>query len=266
MKWSSSIIQPAPSTMVGVPGKFKGCETCRLRRREGGRPTPSPSPGRLPLSRPSDAGAGAAVLQCDNGRPFCKKCIDTGRDCAGYERETVFIIGTPEDGGRCSSHPPRVIKSKKARPARPSKAGAEEDDEPAEKLELVPVAPLQPAWDDLVPLSTGAAVYHVQVAALHTSLRHVGRQLDEGSDVRFAVAFNPYAPADLRPSMTGDDFELQSQCVVHLAPVDPNLKPDPEITATDSICLFLYEVCVSVSIFAALVHLSVAAEDSRSPV
>ncbi|OAA64289.1 Zn(2)-C6 fungal-type DNA-binding domain protein [Niveomyces insectorum RCEF 264] len=70
--------------MVGVPGKFKGCETCRLRR-----------------------------VKCDNTRPFCKKCQDTGRSCAGYERETVFIIGTPEDGGRCSSHPPRVIKSKK---------------------------------------------------------------------------------------------------------------------------------------------------------
>ncbi|CAK7220934.1 hypothetical protein SCUCBS95973_004325 [Sporothrix curviconia] len=51
---------------------------------------------------------------CDNTRPYCKKCHDTGRECAGYERETVFIIGTPQDGGRCSSHPPRVIKSRKA--------------------------------------------------------------------------------------------------------------------------------------------------------
>ncbi|KIH90210.1 c6 zinc finger domain containing protein [Sporothrix brasiliensis 5110] len=69
--------------MVGVPGKFKGCETCRLRR-----------------------------VKCDNTRPYCKKCHDTGRECAGYDRETVFIIGTPQDGGRCSSHPPRVVKPK----------------------------------------------------------------------------------------------------------------------------------------------------------
>ncbi|CAK7208097.1 hypothetical protein SEUCBS140593_000022 [Sporothrix eucalyptigena] len=54
------------------------------------------------------------MVGCDNTRPYCKKCHDTGRECAGYERETVFIIGTPQDGGRCSSHPPRVIKSKKA--------------------------------------------------------------------------------------------------------------------------------------------------------
>ncbi|KAH6627769.1 hypothetical protein F5144DRAFT_549180 [Chaetomium tenue] len=71
--------------MVGVPGKYKGCETCRLRR-----------------------------VKCDNQRPYCRKCLDGGRTCAGYERETVFIIGTLEDQGRCSSHPPRIVKPKRS--------------------------------------------------------------------------------------------------------------------------------------------------------
>lgn len=47
------------------------------------------------------------ISQCDLGRPFCRKCTDNGRECAGYEREKVFIVGTPEQYGRCSSHPHR---------------------------------------------------------------------------------------------------------------------------------------------------------------
>ncbi|KAH6989729.1 hypothetical protein BKA56DRAFT_259343 [Ilyonectria sp. MPI-CAGE-AT-0026] len=57
--------------MVGVPGKFKGCETCRKRR-----------------------------LRCSNERPFCKKCIARGRHCEGYDRARVFITGTPEEQGK----------------------------------------------------------------------------------------------------------------------------------------------------------------------
>ncbi|KAK8113257.1 hypothetical protein PG984_013783 [Apiospora sp. TS-2023a] len=66
--------------MVGVKGKYKGCNTCRVRR-----------------------------VKCDNTRPFCKKCTDHGRVCEGYERETVFIVGTVDDKGRCASHPPRNL-------------------------------------------------------------------------------------------------------------------------------------------------------------
>ncbi|KKF96246.1 Proteasome subunit alpha type-4 [Ceratocystis platani] len=57
--------------MVGVPGKYKGCETCRRRR-----------------------------VKCDNMRPICRKCVSTGRSCEGYERQMIFITATPEDGGR----------------------------------------------------------------------------------------------------------------------------------------------------------------------
>lgn len=42
-----------------------------------------------------------------NERPFCKRCVDSSRPCT-YERETVFIVASIEDGGRCKSLSPSV--------------------------------------------------------------------------------------------------------------------------------------------------------------
>ncbi|OQV00628.1 Fungal specific transcription factor domain-containing protein isoform 2 [Cladophialophora immunda] len=49
--------------MVGVPGKSKGCSTCR-RRKKG----------------------------CDQKRPVCGQCATTGNICGGYDRERTFIL------------------------------------------------------------------------------------------------------------------------------------------------------------------------------
>ncbi|EXJ93834.1 hypothetical protein A1O1_02227 [Capronia coronata CBS 617.96] len=49
--------------MVGVPGKSKGCNTCR-RRKKG----------------------------CDQKRPICGQCASSGYTCGGYSRDTTFII------------------------------------------------------------------------------------------------------------------------------------------------------------------------------
>ncbi|KFY11414.1 hypothetical protein V491_07218, partial [Pseudogymnoascus sp. VKM F-3775] len=68
----------------GVPGKFKGCNTCRTRR-----------------------------VKCDNTRPKCQKCVASGRECGGYERQMIFIVGTTNERGRCSSHPHRSILTAK---------------------------------------------------------------------------------------------------------------------------------------------------------
>ncbi|KAI3323352.1 hypothetical protein HD806DRAFT_496344 [Xylariaceae sp. AK1471] len=48
--------------MVGVPGRSKGCSTCR-RRKKG----------------------------CDRKRPICTQCSIAGLECGGYERERVFL-------------------------------------------------------------------------------------------------------------------------------------------------------------------------------
>lgn len=178
-------------------------------------------------------------LQCDNQRPFCRKCIDGGRECAGYERETVFIIGTIEDQGRCSSHPPRVVKPKKGKAAR---GGGE-----AENFELVPNEPLRPAWDDLVSVSCRGRNYRLQVAALYTDLQGVTRagadsNGDESDSRSVSVVLPPFDPPDVQPGLGEDDFQLGAQCLVHLATPDEEQGGSRQ-TAMDNICLFLYEVC-----------------------
>ncbi|KAH8724800.1 hypothetical protein GQ44DRAFT_654167, partial [Phaeosphaeriaceae sp. PMI808] len=47
--------------MVGVPGRSKGCNTCRKRR-----------------------------VKCDEARPNCQRCAKAGFECSGYERERIW--------------------------------------------------------------------------------------------------------------------------------------------------------------------------------
>jgi Fungal Zn(2)-Cys(6) binuclear cluster domain len=49
--------------MVGVPGRSKGCHTCRKRK-----------------------------IGCSQERPYCFNCIKSSRVCTGYQRDRVFII------------------------------------------------------------------------------------------------------------------------------------------------------------------------------
>ncbi|KAK4460269.1 hypothetical protein QBC42DRAFT_107675 [Cladorrhinum samala] len=195
--------------MVGVPGKFKGCNTCRARR-----------------------------VKCDNERPFCRKCVDSGRECGGYERETVFIIGTVEDQGRCSSHPPRVVKSKKGKS---SSRSAE-----PEGLDLVPNHPLRPAWDDLISVSSRGRSYHVQIAALHTNPNGVSKApaSDNGQDgpvKTVYVSFPPYQAPSNSSLDEGPEFQLSAQCLIHLAGAGDDQGAGTRPSTTDSVCMFIYQ-------------------------
>ncbi|KAI0445741.1 hypothetical protein F4803DRAFT_506268 [Xylaria telfairii] len=51
--------------MVGVPGRSKGCSTCRKRKKG-----------------------------CDRGRPTCTQCFNAGLECGGYQRDIVFLNHT----------------------------------------------------------------------------------------------------------------------------------------------------------------------------
>lgn len=53
--------------MVGVPGKSKGCTTCRRRK-----------------------------VRCDLGKPTCENCRKGKRTCEGYERYPVFLNRTAQ--------------------------------------------------------------------------------------------------------------------------------------------------------------------------
>ncbi|KLU82038.1 hypothetical protein MAPG_01117 [Magnaporthiopsis poae ATCC 64411] len=211
--------------MVGVPGKYKGCNTCRLRR----------------------------VKKCDNERPFCRKCIDSGRKCEGYERERIFIIGTPEQGGRCSSHPRRNVPSRSSKkastPARSDTSSRseepervkQEDADQGERLELVAIEPLRPAWDDIVALSRRGTVYHAQISALNTSLAAIVHDDEMSRGKATRLFFPPYIPPDTRPSMGNDEFGLRSHCMAHLSEMEETRNEVGETVGTNSICLFLFE-------------------------
>ncbi|KAI2624012.1 hypothetical protein GGS26DRAFT_593532 [Hypomontagnella submonticulosa] len=189
--------------MVGVPGKYKGCNTCRARR-----------------------------VACDNGRPYCKKCTDYGRECGGYERETVFIVGTPDDKGRCSSHPPRnQLSSKKVKSS---------EARPAEKLEFVATEPWQPAWLDVISTSSAAGPHSLRFVALQANLGsavRTGSGPSRKNDV--TLSLSRFTPFNANPTFNNEAFKLKSRCLVHL-PSRSNSRQSVG-SSSEGLCLFLYE-------------------------
>ncbi|KAI1757465.1 hypothetical protein F4782DRAFT_130684 [Xylaria castorea] len=188
--------------MVGVPGKYKGCNTCRMRR-----------------------------VKCDNARPFCKKCIDYGRECGGYERETVFIVGTQDDKGRVGSHPPRNAQSSRVSQ---SEAGTQH----ATRLEFVVAEPLQPAWDETVLLKSGPTSQLVRIFARHADLdsatKHSGASLE---DHGVALSFLGSQPLDVAPTFRDEDFNMKSFCFLNLLEAGDDLTHGSD----EGVCLFLYQ-------------------------
>ncbi|KAK1240712.1 hypothetical protein MKX07_006145 [Trichoderma sp. CBMAI-0711] len=209
--------------MVGVPGKYKGCETCRRRR-----------------------------VKCSNERPFCQNCISSGRTCEGYERERVFITGTPENKGRVASHPKKTTPSKKPK-ASPSPSVKADEPESSRSSSVFsnsplfqPLAPLTSAWDDYVRLSSGGqggAGFPALITALQTSLHNMARlEVPAGSDgndvsptgLLSAIQFPPYTSAELLP-VADDFFGMNAQCFVR------QKATNAEHDSTESYCAFLFE-------------------------
>lgn len=140
----------------------------------------------------------------------------------------VFITATIDDGGRCSSHPPRQVQSSK----RASKSKSVEREVPRP----VPTEPLAPAWDDLITLNEGGVVYAVQIAALHTTLQSIMRGGEDPSGSKFRIAFPPYLPVDVETWHNGSEVDLAAHSMISLLPAGNEIGP-PE-----SICVFLFEV------------------------
>ncbi|KAH6687349.1 hypothetical protein F5X68DRAFT_10120 [Plectosphaerella plurivora] len=163
--------------MVGVPGKYKGCETCRARR-----------------------------VKCDNQRPQCKKCLDSGRECAGYQRDIVFITATVEDAGRCSSHPPRRVPS-----ARRTRTNTPE----TPRIDLRVAQPFRPAWECGILLTNLGDLCQLKVVVLHTKLGEV--QWDDGGDVgKVKLRLPPFKPRDFRNEGFLQVVSVESRLLVHL--------------------------------------------------
>ncbi|KAI5465638.1 hypothetical protein BGZ63DRAFT_374143 [Mariannaea sp. PMI_226] len=183
--------------MVGVAGKYKGCETCRQRR-----------------------------VKCTMEKPFCQKCLNSGRECLGYERERVFITGTPESKGRVASHPKKGVPSR-------SQASAGES---SQKPDMTPLPPLTSAWDDHTVVSHQGTEYSVLVLALQTKLSSLLRAPTEPEGPKgYHISLAPYTPSDLQPLLFEQDVQVAAQCIARLPSVDEG------DDSAESYCVFFFE-------------------------
>lgn len=138
------------------------------------------------------------------------------------ERETIFIVGTLEDKGRCSSHPPRIIKTPKGTPSPPPTTSNEA------VTQLSPGRPLRSAWDDLISISKPGKNEQLRIVALHTPLDATSRRYSESSKAN-KILLPPYTPVDVQPRFQNEGFWLSSQCQAHMS------------SSQEGMLLFLYE-------------------------
>lgn len=169
-------------------------------------------------------------LQCSNERPFCQNCIKAGKQCEGYERERVFITGTPAGKGRVASHPKRVTPPKKLKV---TKIKTEETDR---RDSVIQLPPLTSAWDEQLELLNGTETSSTFLTALHTGLDTVQRSNISDDGKTFGISLEPYSPPDLSPTVMDNGLWVSAQCL--LCPRDA----DGGTTYPESYCAFLFEV------------------------
>ncbi|KAI0901512.1 hypothetical protein F4806DRAFT_501756 [Annulohypoxylon nitens] len=148
------------------------------------------------------------------------------------DRSTVFIIGTPEQGGRCSSHPPRNQPS--------SKKSKGIEARQAEKLNFIATEPWQPAWMDVVSLSSAEGSHRVRFVALQTDLSSAITP-ESRSTRRNEVTLSLSSPRalDASPTFYHDPFSMKARCLIYLPPKSNN-RQSPNGNS-EGLCLFLYE-------------------------
>ncbi|KAJ8126302.1 hypothetical protein O1611_g7335 [Lasiodiplodia mahajangana] len=160
------------------------------------------------------------------------KCIDYGRECGGYERETVFIVGTQNDKGRVGSHPPR--NAQQSRVAQ-SEAGSQH----VTRLEVEAVEPLQPAWHETLLLRSGSNSQLVRIFAHHVDLdTAIDRSGWPPQRDQVSLSLLDSQPLDVTPTFREEDFNLESYCFVNMLEVSDDSTVDSD---DESLCLFLYQ-------------------------
>ncbi|KAF4457577.1 D-lactate dehydrogenase (cytochrome) [Fusarium austroafricanum] len=165
--------------------------------------------------------------ESSNERPYCQKCISSGRQCEGYERERVFITGTPQNKGRVASHPKKGSSSKKR--------GSPSSEEPPRTLDITPIQPLTSAWDDHTLVSSQGTEYSVLVSALHTKIPYILPEDSADDSTPFRITFPPYTPTEMQPFMGGGDFGVKAQCLARL----PSVYEQDD--SAQSYCIFFFE-------------------------
>lgn len=211
--------------MVGVPGKYKGCNTCRARRVK--------VSGRLPPSCPSDSDHG----QCDNQRPECKKCTNSSRRCLGYKREQIFIVSTRANRGRCSSHPHRSLSMarKQKQPDAPASSTGHSSS--------VEIEDENGVSQDLVP---GATSGRIRCLALQTSRLPLNPVYNQDGE-SFVLSSLTYHVPDATRQSHAPDFSLRALCLLQHSPKGKGRASTAghDTAAGVQSLLFVYEVCPS---------------------
>lgn len=184
--------------------------------------------------------------QCTNERPLCGNCVNSGRQCEGYERQRVFITGTPETMGRVASHPKRTGSANKPK-SEPAAApeGAWDDSKP----QLVPTESLAMAWGDAVALSGQGIVPSAPSTGLQTDLCSVLKQGDADNS-GFAVLMPANAASE--PQAHAEGVELDAI----------PLRGDDAHGPTGGYCTPLYEAGPSRS--AAVTHRLMSTQQASS--
>ncbi|KAI9166752.1 putative D-lactate dehydrogenase [Paramyrothecium foliicola] len=168
---------------------------------------------------------------CSNERPFCQKCLTSGRQCEGYERQRVFITGTLETKGRVASHPKKSGGLKQ----KDRSSGSEDRD-----FEVSPTLPLTSAWDTHVSLTNSGSNGDcpVLVTALQMSIPEITVQNPgaQSSSAGFKLQLPAYSPADVRPLVSNHIYDAEARCFLCLASVEEGSR-----RAGENYCAFLFE-------------------------
>lgn len=144
--------------MVGVVGNlYQGCEGCRLRRVK-------VCPQILTITYAFHDWS--TCSKCDNQRPVCNKCINTNREC-GYVRETVFIVATSNDHGRCRSHPHRSHLPKKKKKKKKTVSGTTPPTSGSRSSPTEARREISRRTEESSPQSVSSSQYRLQFLGIH---------------------------------------------------------------------------------------------------
>lgn len=179
--------------MVGVPGRSKGCNTCKQRKI-------SVSGSHLPRNTRQ-----LTPNQCSLEKPECRTCLKSKRICTGYQRERIFLFDqhTACDGQKAyrkpTEHSVSVVAARKRK---------------AKPLAFAEVTPLMEPVSDKLP--SGVLVKSSLVGLTSVSLGAAYRRQILGDLLYHTIPDSYHLKAD-------PEDEMQSSTWLAMLPTLPDM-------------------------------------------